>query len=108
MTVNEGVDNSAFTFHNTPATNRIFGATGTFAKSYTVGGRNKRTNNRTMLPPLKDNAAAGYNGQVKRELLKGADLMVSFHFQVRLKVTRSAENHSYFVSRKPWANLPKN
>ena len=32
-------------------------------------------NNRTMLPDLKDNAAAGYLGPVKIELLKGAGLL---------------------------------
>ena len=38
-----------------------------------VGRENKRTNNRTMFPTLKNNAAAGYQGPVKIELLKGAD-----------------------------------
>ena len=32
-------------------------------------------NNRTMLPTLKNNAAAGYQGPVKIELLKGAGLL---------------------------------
>ena len=45
-----------------------------FAPSYMVGPEDKRTNNRTMLPTLKNNAAAGYQGPVKIELLKGAGL----------------------------------
>ena len=41
-----------------------------------IGRENKRTNNRTMLPALKNNAAAGYKGPVKIELLKpDADLL---------------------------------
>ena len=40
-----------------------------------VGRRAKRTNNRTVLPALKTNAAAGYQGPVKIELLKGAGLL---------------------------------
>ena len=40
-----------------------------------VGREHKRTNNRKMLPTLKDNAAAGYQGPVKMELLKGAGLL---------------------------------
>ena len=43
-----------------------------FATSFMVGREDKRTNNRTMLPTLKNNAAAGYQGPVKIELLKGA------------------------------------
>ena len=46
-----------------------------FAAPYMVGREDKRTNNRTMLPALKNNAAAGYQGPVKRELLKGAGLL---------------------------------
>ena len=46
-----------------------------FALSYMVGREDKRTNNRTMLPTLKNNAAAGYKGPVKIELLKGAGLL---------------------------------
>ena len=42
------------------------------ATSYMVGRENKRTNNRTMFPALKNNAAAGYKDPVKIELLKGA------------------------------------
>ena len=44
-----------------------------------VGRENKTTNNRTMLPTLKNNAAAGYKGPVKIELLKGAGLL---HFKI--------------------------
>ena len=40
-----------------------------------VGQEDKRTNNRTMFPALKNNAAAGYQGPVKKELLKGAGLV---------------------------------
>ena len=40
-----------------------------------VSQKNKRTNNRTMLPTLKNNAAAGYQGPVKIELLKGTGLL---------------------------------
>ena len=47
-----------------------------FATSYIVGRENKRTNNGTMFPALKNNAATGYQGPVKIELLKGAGLLV--------------------------------
>ena len=40
-----------------------------------VGPEDKRTNNRTMLPILKNNAAAVYQGPAKIELLKGAGLL---------------------------------
>ena len=43
-----------------------------FATTYMVGRKNKRTNNRAMFPTLKHNAAAGYKGPAKIELLKGA------------------------------------
>ena len=46
-----------------------------FATSYMIGREDKRTNNRTTLPTLKNNAAAGYQGPVKIELLKGAGLL---------------------------------
>ena len=39
--------------------------------SYMVGRENKRTNNRTMFLILKNNAAAGYKGPAKIELLRG-------------------------------------
>ena len=39
------------------------------------GREDKRAINRTMLPGLKNNAAAGYQGPVKIELLKGAGLL---------------------------------
>ena len=35
----------------------------------------KRTNNRTTIPTLKANTAAGYYGLVKKELLYGAGLL---------------------------------
>ena len=47
----------------------------TFATSYMFGRQEKRTKNRTMFPALKNNAAAGYQGPVKIELLKGVDLL---------------------------------
>ena len=50
-----------------------------FATSDIVSQEDKRMNNRTMLPALKNSAAAGYQGPVKIELLKGADLLVSLH-----------------------------
>ena len=43
-----------------------------------VGREDKRTNNRTMFSTLKNNAAAGYQGQVEIELLKGACLLWKF------------------------------
>ena len=36
-----------------------------------VDREDKRTNNRTMFPALKNNAAAGYQGPVKIELFAG-------------------------------------
>ena len=42
-----------------------------------VGREDKRTNSPTMSPALKNNAAAGYQGTVKRELLKGAGLLIT-------------------------------
>ena len=55
---------------------RILGRHATFVTSYMVGQENKITNNRTMLPTLKNNAAAGYQGTVKIELIKGARLLI--------------------------------
>ena len=40
-----------------------------------VGREAKTTNNRTIFPTLKNNAAAGYKGPLKIELLKGAGLL---------------------------------
>ena len=37
--------------------------------------KTKERKNRTMLPALKNNAAAGYQGPVKIKLLKGAGLL---------------------------------
>ena len=44
-----------------------------FFQCYMVGREDNRTNNRAMLPTLKNNAA--YQGSVKIELLKGAGLL---------------------------------
>ena len=52
-----------------------FGALAPFVMPYMIGREDKRTNNRTMLPALKNNAAAGYQGPVKIELLKSAGLL---------------------------------
>ena len=35
-----------------------------------IGRENKRTNNKTMFPTLKNNATAGYQGPAIKELLK--------------------------------------
>ena len=40
-----------------------------------VGREDKRTNNRTMLPILKNNAAAGYKVPVKLAILKSIGLL---------------------------------
>ena len=65
-----------------------------------VGREDKRTNNRTMFLTLKNNAAAGYQGPVKIELLKGADLLNKLHMpgalihetvQSQLKIHLSSE-----------------
>ena len=42
-----------------------------FVTPYMVGREDKRTNNRTMLPTLKSNPAAGYQESSEIELLKG-------------------------------------
>ena len=52
-----------------------------FAMSYIVGRENKRTNNRTMFPSLKNNAAAAYQGPVRIELLKDAGLLLYVQIQ---------------------------
>ena len=49
----------------------------TYLLTYMVGREDKRTNNRTMIPALKNNTAAGYKGPVKRELLKCAGLLAT-------------------------------
>ena len=46
-----------------------------FATSYMVDREDKRTNNRTMPPTLKNNSAAGYQGPVGKEFLKDAGLL---------------------------------
>ena len=43
-----------------------------FATYDMFGREDKITNNKTMFPGLKNNAAAGYKGPVKIKLLKGA------------------------------------
>ena len=48
-----------------------------FVTSYRVDREDKRRNNKAMLPTLKNNAAAGYKGELKIELLKGAGLLLS-------------------------------
>ena len=50
----------------------VLGRPASFVTSYMVGREDKRTNKRTMLPTLKNNAAAGYKGPVKIELLRSA------------------------------------
>ena len=40
-----------------------------------VGQEDKRTNNRTMFPTLKNNVAASYHAPVEIELFKGAGLL---------------------------------
>ena len=50
------------------------GCWGRPAPSYMVGREDKRTNNRTMFPALKNNAAAGYKGPVKVTPLIGVCL----------------------------------
>ena len=44
------------------------------AESYMVGREDRWTNNRTMFPAVKNNAAAGYQGRVTIELFKGLGL----------------------------------
>ena len=46
-----------------------------FAASSMVSREDKRTDNRTVIPALKNNGAAGYQGPVKIELLKSACLL---------------------------------
>ena len=49
-----------------------------------VGGKNKRTNNRTMFLALQNNRVAGYQGPVKIELLKVQGYCM--HFKVEVTV----------------------
>ena len=51
------------------------GRPATIATSHMVVREDKRTNNRTMLPALKNNAAC--QGPVKIELLKGTGLPIA-------------------------------
>ena len=54
---------------------RLKGRPAPTAMFYMVGRKNKRTNNRTMLPAPKSSTAAAYQGPVNIELLKGAGLL---------------------------------
>ena len=45
---------------------KAWGRPAPFAASFMAGQEDKKTNNRTMLPALKNNAAAGYQGPMKR------------------------------------------
>ena len=47
-----------------------------YVTPFMVGQEDKRTNNRTMFPALKNSAAAGYKSLVKIKLLKGAGLLI--------------------------------
>ena len=55
-----------------------------FTTSYMVGQKYKRMKNRTLLPTLKNNAAAVYLSPVKIELLKGAGLLPNPRLQLCL------------------------
>ena len=50
---------------------KIKGRLTPFARYSMICQGDKRTNNTTMLPTQKSNAAAGYQGPVKIEILKG-------------------------------------
>ena len=69
------------------------------ATSYMVGLKNKRTNNRTMLPTLKNNAAAGYQGSVKIELLKGAGLLLQLEGYSPVRCLRSTSQNLLAVPK---------
>lgn len=60
----------------------VLGRPAPFATSCMVGEENNRTNNRTMFNFLKRNAAAGYEGRVKVELLKGGGLLPLLLFKL--------------------------
>ena len=55
-----------------------------FTRCCMVGQEDKRANNRIMLPALnkKLQLHAGHKGPVKKELLKGADLLEVFQFLI--------------------------
>ena len=70
---------------------QIDGQPAPFATCYMVGPKNKRT----MIPTLKNNAASGYQGPVKIELLKGADLLqINIHF---VSTSLSERNYINYV-----------
>ena len=54
---------------------KITGRPAPFAKSSIICPEDKRTNNTTTLPTQKHNAAAGYQGSVKIEVLRDAGLL---------------------------------
>ena len=72
--------------------------------SYMVGREDKRTNNRTMIPTLKNNAAASYQGPVKKELLEGA-VLLHFRGSQSRALLWSLSKLMANVSRK---NIPRN
>ena len=98
-----------------------------FAKFYMVGREDKGTNNRTMLPILKNNAAAGYQGPVKIQLLKGSgplenlacmgtlknfthtqdrvQNLVQRTLELRYQQVHSPPCYSYIPYSKSWENL---
>ena len=63
----------------------MLGGTTPFATSYMVGLEDKTKNKQNNAPNPKNNAAVGYQGPVKIELLKGAGLLKTFLFLKTLK-----------------------
>ena len=66
-----------------------------FATSYMIGWENERTNNRTMIPALRNNAAAGYQGPVKTKLLKCADLLTMIRFKPPFQATKRDKPNAF-------------
>ena len=70
-----------------------------------AGGKNKRTYNRTILPALKNNAAAGYQGPMKIELLKvaglllGEDAEISVYYLKFMAISKLSADFTGFISR---------
>ena len=70
-----------------------------------AGGKNKRTNNRTTLPTLKNNAAAGFQGSVKIELFKVAGLLlgegaeISVYYLKFMAISKLSAYFTGFISR---------
>ena len=50
-------------------------------------------NNRTMLPALKNNAVAGYQGPVKKDILKGAGLLLNVAFKLCQTILNSGVHY---------------